>query len=132
MTRESGSGLLRFLLPGSVVSLDTAVLLLCLLVAYLTASTVYSLTLHPLADVPGPRLCAISRIPYWLEYMRGADVLWMHRLHTQYGPVLRFGPTDLSYTTAEAWKDIHGYGRGNSENGKAQEFSVQPVNGVMC
>ncbi|KAJ4117491.1 hypothetical protein NW768_010854 [Fusarium equiseti] len=50
----------------------------------------------------------------------------MKGLHDKYGPVVRFGPTDVSYATAEAWNDING--RKDSE--KAQEFSVQPVNGV--
>jgi hypothetical protein len=100
-----------------------------LVCAYGIASSLYFLTLHPLAEVPGPRFCAISRIPYWLANIQGRDVQWLHQLHTEYGAVVRFGPTDLSYNTADAWKDIHGYGKGKSENAKAQEFSVQPVNG---
>ncbi|KAH6643222.1 cytochrome P450 [Boeremia exigua] len=98
--------------------------------AYAIAGSIYSLTLHPLADVPGPKLCGISRIPYWLSCVRGKDVRWLHELHIKYGPIVRFGPTDLSYATASAWKDIHGYGKGRVENAKAPEFSVQPVNGV--
>lgn len=128
---ESGSGILRFVFPNTIFSPHTAVLLASLVCAYVIASSIYSLTLHPLAGVPGPRLCAISRIPYWLANIKGKDVHWIHQLHTEYGPVLRFGPTDLSYTTAQAWKDIHGYGKGRVENEKAQEFSVQPVNGIF-
>ncbi|KAK8058852.1 Cytochrome P450 monooxygenase FUM2 [Apiospora phragmitis] len=54
----------------------------------------------------------------------------MNRLHQRYGPVVRFGPTDLSYTAADAWQDIHGLVKGQPENPKALEFSVQPVNDV--
>lgn len=49
----------------------------------------------------------------------------MKKLHDKYGPVVRFGPTDLSYASAQAWQDIHG----PKVQEKAQEFSVQPVNG---
>lgn len=53
----------------------TAVLVVIgLLGAYLLANAIYSVTFHPLADVPGPKLCAISRIPYWLVALSGDDV----------------------------------------------------------
>lgn len=83
-----------------------------------------------LAKHPGPKLCAVSRVPYWLATIQGRDVQWLHKLHNEYGSVVRFGPTDLSHATAQAWKDIHGYSKGNPENGKAPEFSVQPANGT--
>lgn len=50
----------------------------------------------------------------------------MKKLHDKYGPAVRFGPTDLSYTSAQAWQDVHG----PKVQEKAQEFSVQPVNGT--
>lgn len=51
----------------------------------------------------------------------------MKKLHDKYGPAVRFGPTDLSYTSAQAWQDVHG----PKVQEKAQEFSVQPVNGMF-
>ncbi|KAH8653784.1 cytochrome P450 [Xylariales sp. PMI_506] len=99
-------------------------------VAYLVASVVYAVTLHPLAGIPGPKLCAVTRIPYWHECLKGNDVKWLESLHAKYGHVLRFGPTDVSYTSPQAWKDVHGFEKGKHEMEKAQEFSVQPVNGV--
>lgn len=113
----------------SVFSWETILLSITLICAYLIARSVYFLTLHPLASVPGPKLCSITRAPYWLASIQGRDVRWMHELHLKYGSVVRFGPTDLSYTDAKAWKDIHGYSRDKVENVKAHEFSVQPVNG---
>ncbi|POS72772.1 hypothetical protein DHEL01_v208832 [Diaporthe helianthi] len=106
--------------------LTTVLAAVGLLCAYLIASAIYSVTFHPLADIPGPKICAITRIPYWLVSLSGDDIQWMKRLHDQYGPVVRFGPTDLSYATGQAWQDIHG----PKVTEKAQEFSVQPVNGV--
>ncbi|KAK2674259.1 Cytochrome P450, E-class, group I [Fusarium oxysporum f. sp. vasinfectum] len=93
---------------------------------YLLGNAIYYVTLHPLANIPGPKICGITRIPYWLASLKGEDVKWMKSLHDRYGPVVRFGPTDVSYTASEAWNDIHG----PKVTEKAQEFSVQPVNGV--
>lgn len=126
-TRDGGSSSplsLNFLSFGTI---ELAVSLLC---AYVIAQYLYLLLLHPLAEYPGPKLCAVSRVPYWLATIKGKDVRWLFELHKKYGPVVRFGPTDLSYATAQAWKDIHGYSKGRSENGKAPEFSVQPANGM--
>ncbi|KAL1612135.1 hypothetical protein SLS60_000358 [Paraconiothyrium brasiliense] len=50
----------------------------------------------------------------------------MKRLHDKYGPVVRFGPTDVSYASAEGWQEVHGA----KIQEKAVEFSPQPVNGV--
>lgn len=105
--------------------LTTVLVVVGLFGAYLLANAIYSITFHPLADVPGPKICAITRIPYWLVALSGDDVQWMKKLHDKYGPVLRFGPTDLSFATAQAWHDIHG----PKVTEKAQESSVQPVNG---
>jgi hypothetical protein len=93
---------------------------------YYIASALYYVTLHPLASLPGPIICAISRIPYWYVSFRGVDVPWMKRLHDKYGPVVRFGPTDISYASVEGWKEVHGA----KIQEKAVEFSPQPVNGV--
>ncbi|KAH6639994.1 cytochrome P450 [Truncatella angustata] len=129
-SRGDEYGLLRLLTPNGIVSVGTVILLVSILGTYLVVQILYFWTLHPLAKIPGPPLCAISRIPYWLHCMKGNDVNWVHSLHTKYGPVLRFGPTDVSYASVEAWRDVHGHSKGQMEMEKAQEFSVQPVNGV--
>lgn len=120
---------LRLILSNSSLLIVALITLLALNLAYMIVNVIYFVTLSPLAKIPGPKLCAITRIPYWLEYIRGNDVKWMHSLHIKYGPVLRFGPTDVSYAFAEAWKDVHGQTKGHGELKKAQEFLVQPING---
>jgi hypothetical protein len=119
---------LPLLLPGLPIS-GTG-LVVSLLCGYVIAQYLYLLFFHPLVEHPGPKVCAVSRIPYWLATIQGRDVQWLYKLHKKYGPVVRFGPTDLSYATAQAWKDIHGYSKGRPENAKAPEFSVQPANGT--
>ncbi|CAI6249755.1 unnamed protein product [Periconia digitata] len=91
---------------------------------YYIGSAIYSITLHPLASIPGPLVCKITRIPYWYVSISGVDVPWMKTLHDKYGPVVRFGPTDLSYASAEGWQDVHG----PKVQEKALEFFPRPVN----
>lgn len=56
---------------------------------------------------------------------------WLHGLHLRYGPELRFGPTDVSYTAARAWQEVQGYERGQPENPKARDSFPQPTNGGL-
>lgn len=95
-------------------------------IVYYITSVIYNVTLHPLASLPGPLSCAISRIPYWYASSQGEDIFWMARLHDKYGPVVRFGPTDISYASAEGWQDVNGA----KVQEKAVEFFPKPVNGM--
>lgn len=70
--------------------------------------TIYSLFFHPLSAYPGPKIWALSRLPWILTSLRG-DIAWKIRdFHEQYGPVIRIAPDELSYTTGTAWKKIYG------------------------
>lgn len=128
-----------FFIPASNHSLFLSFLLTtsALLVAYFLSSAAYALTLHPLARFPGPRLCAASRLPLWHACITGHQVQWMHSLHTRYGPVVRYGPNDLSFVdegdshaAGSAWKAIHGHEKGETEFPKAKEWFVTPENGT--
>jgi hypothetical protein len=75
--------------------------------------TQYQLYLHPLANYPGPKLWAISKIPYNWHTLRGTAAVRFCDLHAKYGHVVRFAPNMLSYTTPEAWGEVQGpYGPG--------------------
>ncbi|KAK8011102.1 Cytochrome P450 monooxygenase alt3 [Apiospora arundinis] len=69
---------------------------------------IYNLYFHPLRNFPGPRLWAISRIPWHYVNLRGRITWRIRELHDQYGPVVRIAPDELSYTTSSAWKKIYG------------------------
>lgn len=104
------------------VILTTAALIL---LRYLW-TIIHNLFLHPLAGIPGPLICRVSRVPYWIASLRGDQIYFMKRLHDQYGTVVRLSPDELSYTDAQAWKDIYGYQKGRMENLRTPSFqSVQ-------
>ncbi|KAF2136205.1 uncharacterized protein K452DRAFT_322568 [Aplosporella prunicola CBS 121167] len=79
-----------------------------LVLTWLVYGIAYDLFLSPLSRFPGPRLWAISRIPSQLSIVRGHHHLDVLALHDKYGPVVRIGPAELAFNTAEAFRDIYG------------------------
>lgn len=113
-------------------SLDITPLMfsIILFILFIASYPLYSLYLHPLRVYPGPKLSAITRLPYWIACLKGDQVRWLARLHRQYGPVVRFGPDDLSYADGQAWRDICLVPKGKKENGKDVMFHAPAANGV--
>lgn len=68
---------------------------------------------HPLAKFPGPRLAKISNLSFSLSYLGGRQPYDVLKLHEKYGPVVRVAPDQLSFNTAQSWKDIYGPRKGH-------------------
>jgi hypothetical protein len=81
---------------------------------------IYRLYFHPLAKFPGPRLWAISRLPYAYNLATGALPHRILQLHEQCGPVVRLAPSEVSFTMEEAWVDIYGKQQGKPQLQKDQ------------
>jgi len=69
---------------------------LCQIVTTVLATAVYRVTLHPLANIPGPRLWAITRLPYFYNLAIGCLHFRIHELHEQYGLVVRVAPGEIT------------------------------------
>ncbi|KAK6067808.1 cytochrome P450 (isotrichodermin C-15 hydroxylase) [Seiridium cupressi] len=99
---------------------------LVLIVGWQLTTIFYNLYLHPLRNFPGPVTSRASRIPWAYLHATGVQFLWTQKLHDKYGPVVRIGPNHLSFTDADAWKDIYGHRLGvessMQEMPKAQPF----------
>ncbi|KAH7260383.1 cytochrome P450, partial [Fusarium solani] len=78
-------------------------------VFYLLLRCAYYAFFHPLAKAPGPKLYAASSLPYYLHLLRGDWHQSLKEMHDRYGPVVRFAPTDISFITATALKQIYGH-----------------------
>lgn len=102
-----------------------------LLLTYFVGNAIYSLTLHPLAGYRGPWWAAVSRIPWWINAIRGNQIPWMLELHSKYGSVVRYSPNDLSFVDhgGHAWKAVHSHVKGVKELPKAKEWFVDTYNG---
>ncbi|KPA35165.1 isotrichodermin c-15 hydroxylase, partial [Fusarium langsethiae] len=98
---------------------------------YLIGSAVYYVFFHPLASVPGPKLYAISPIPYYYHLYQGTWVRTITRLHEQYGPAVRFAPADVSFITADAVKTIYGHGGKTFEKDLRIYRQGRPVRSII-
>lgn len=93
--------------------------LLAQLLVYVVWIAVYSAFFHPLRKYPGPKLWAMTRIPYTHMFLSGQAHMRMLELHKAYGPVVRVAPDVLAYNHPDAAKEIRGHRKGGqSENGK--------------
>ncbi|KAF2817316.1 benzoate 4-monooxygenase cytochrome P450 [Mytilinidion resinicola] len=91
---------------------------------------VYNLYLAPLRNFPGPKLWAVSRLPYALSVTRGHHHLDILELHKRYGSVVRISPHELAFNSAQAFRDIYGFRPGHQSFRKDRTHYVYPPNGV--
>ncbi|KAF9882768.1 hypothetical protein FE257_005303 [Aspergillus nanangensis] len=75
----------------------------------ITAKCLYELYINPLARFPGPKYAAVSRIPNLYHTFKGDQLNWITELHSIYGNTVRVAPSELSYSTPEAWKGVYGH-----------------------
>ncbi|KAJ5121867.1 hypothetical protein N7526_008804, partial [Penicillium atrosanguineum] len=78
--------------------------------------------LSPLSKVPGPWYTRFTSL--WLKYQeftanRRESI---HALHKKYGPVVRLGPNEVSFTSLDAIKEI--YASGGSGYDKTEFYSL--------
>jgi cytochrome P450 len=97
---------------------------------YLIGHAVYDLYFHPLSHFPGPKLLAISNLPFLSWWIGGTSVFKIRKLHGQYGGIVRTGPDQLSFRDPQAWKDIYGHrGQGQKNLVKDTRFYGEPHSG---
>ncbi|KAL4246829.1 Cytochrome P450 superfamily protein [Abortiporus biennis] len=63
---------------------------------------------HPLAKYPGPLLCKVGKIFFYLKAKDGQQYHYINSLHHQYGDIVRIGPNDLSIADAAAIVPVMG------------------------
>ncbi|KAJ5861281.1 uncharacterized protein N7529_008591 [Penicillium soppii] len=84
-------------------------IILWLFLAAIAWRVLSRLWIHPLRQYPGPKLAAISNLPYLYQTLSGNSHAWIRELHDEYGSVVRIRPNALTYRTFEAWTDIYGH-----------------------
>src|ERR1700759_937169 len=70
------------------------------------------LFLSPLSRIPGPKLFAWTKWRLAYEEWRGTRTIKINELHQKYGPVVRIGPSEISFNSLSALKMIYGAGSG--------------------
>ncbi|RAL08960.1 cytochrome P450 [Aspergillus homomorphus CBS 101889] len=102
---------------------------------YLLSKVIYALCLDPLRHIPGPRVNAISMIPYARHLLAGTTVQNTVSLHQRYGEVVRISPNEVSLICGEtAFADIYGFRTGKMKGHlnmpKDPVWYVTPSNGA--
>ncbi|KAJ5088498.1 cytochrome P450 [Penicillium angulare] len=80
------------------------------IVVILASMIQYRVLFSPLRHLPGPRLAAATKVYHLWNIRRGDNYLFAHRLHKQYGDVVRTGPNEVMLFTKDAFMKIHGPG----------------------
>ncbi|OJJ59393.1 hypothetical protein ASPSYDRAFT_56995 [Aspergillus sydowii CBS 593.65] len=94
---------------------------------YISTVAIWYLLLHPLRRVPGPKLWILFPILRYISGIRGDFDKDLRRLHLRYGPAVRFDRNEVSFITADAWKDIYGHGHRQlpkSQASNANKFDI--------
>ena len=61
----------------------------------------------PIAKVPGSKYTIFTDIILKYHEFTQNRRLYVHKLHERYGPVVRLGPSEVSFASAEAIKEIY-------------------------
>lgn len=76
---------------------------------YVVYTSIYNVYFHPLSRFPGPKLWQSSYLFRFRAGVNGSLEEKIKSFHQRYGPVVRYSPTEISFTSAEAWHDIYGF-----------------------
>ncbi|KAL2075839.1 hypothetical protein VTL71DRAFT_782 [Oculimacula yallundae] len=82
----------------------------------------------PLAKLPGPTHSLITDLWLMSKEFTSKRRDYIHQLHQQYGPVVRLGPNEVSFTSLEALKEI--YTSGGSGYDKTEFYTLFKQFGV--
>ena len=77
-------------------------------VKHLASNLIYSLYFHPLYSFPGPKLWAISRLPFVLKMRSGDLVHTIQGIHEKYGYAAHLALNEVSFIDPAACPDIYG------------------------
>ncbi|RPB04471.1 putative cytochrome P450 [Choiromyces venosus 120613-1] len=86
---------------------------------------IYNLYFHPLAKVPGPRICAINSFYTSYHWVSGRYPYVIRQLHEKYGTAVRLAPNQVSFCSEGSWKEIYGHVGGRKQFLKSNFYTQQ-------
>lgn len=92
--------------------------------AVLVYQLIYSLFFSPLAQIPGPKSFALSKLRLAYEDYKGTRTRKITALHREYGPAVRVGPNEVSFNSTSALRSIYGAGSGFERTGFYHMFEA--------
>ncbi|KFY33217.1 hypothetical protein V494_07827 [Pseudogymnoascus sp. VKM F-4513 (FW-928)] len=82
----------------------------------------YRATLAPLSKLPGPWYSRFSDVILMYKEFTAHRRVYIHELHKKFGPVVRLGPNEVSFTSVEALREI--YQSGGSGYDKTEFYNL--------
>ncbi|KAK5113234.1 hypothetical protein LTR62_003570 [Meristemomyces frigidus] len=76
------------------------------------------------AKIPGPKLYALTKWRLAMDDFRGSRTRTIHKLHQQYGEVVRTGPNEVHFSSLDALQKIYGAGSGFERTDFYRMFDV--------
>ncbi|EQB51687.1 cytochrome P450 [Colletotrichum gloeosporioides Cg-14] len=110
----------------SYLSARSVLGLLSLWLVYQFFKALYNISpLHPLSGIPGPKLSAATYIPeFYHDVIRfGRYTREIHRMHEQYGPIVRISPHEVHCNDANFSDEIY------AVSGRKRDKPVHQING---
>ena len=95
----------------------------CTLIIFLATWRIAA-PLIKISGIPGPTSYAISQWRLAYEDWKGTRTRTIFRLHQEYGPVVRVGPNEISFSSLSALKKIYGAGSGFERTSFYRMFDV--------
>lgn len=83
-----------------------------------------SLYLNPKSKIPGPKSYALTKWRLAYDDYCGTRTRPIHKLHQQYGPVVRIGPNEIHFNSITALRKIYGAGSGFERTSFYSPFDV--------
>ncbi|KAF1738043.1 Cytochrome P450 monooxygenase dtxS2 [Beauveria bassiana] len=92
-------------MPADIIGI--AKVLMAIYSVSFVGTILYRLYLHPLSKFSGPKSWIAFPLLRQIAHIRGLLDARMCDFHRVYGPVVRFGPGEVSFITEDAWRDIY-------------------------
>lgn len=103
------------------------IFLVPVVLAYIAWRIFEATTISPLRDIPGPFFAKITQ--WWLIFtdLAGDRTTIIHKLHQKYGPAIRIGPNEVSFSNIESVKEIYGQATVYMKAPVYDTFSLPPL-----
>ncbi|KAL8715282.1 MAG: hypothetical protein Q9220_001240 [cf. Caloplaca sp. 1 TL-2023] len=85
---------------------------------------IYNLYIHPLRNVPGPFLARLTSKWMTINELKGHRSLLVVQAHERYGPVVRLGPNELSFSNRSCLKELYLKGSKFPKSGRYDGFAL--------
>ncbi|KAL7917976.1 cytochrome P450 family protein [Trichoderma austrokoningii] len=103
-----------------------------ILLSLAVGRVIYALFLSPYRNVPGPKLCKITR--YWAVY----HDMWLRRIdkvyewHRQYGDIVLIAPGEVSFSSVALTKELYGSAGRHPKSKYFDNFLMYGERPIFC